>query len=184
MGQPLSRLQTRHIEFIEKQKIFFVGTAAREGSINLSPKGQDSLRILDEHRLLWLNLTGSGNETAAHLIDSNRITMMWCSFEGPPNILRVYGRANTVHPRDESWSRCAELLPSVEGARQYFEVEIDPVQTSCGYAVPLYRYLEDRTALTKWNAKKGKQGIEDYWREHNQTSRDGLPTHIFPSGDR
>ena len=179
MAEKFSHLQTRHIEFIKKQKIFFVATAAREGHINLSPKGQDTLRILDNSKLLWLSLTGSGNETAAHLIDSNRITMMWCSFEGPPSILRVYGKANTVHPRDESWNRCAKLLSPVEGARQYFEIEISLVQTSCGYAVPMYDYVEDRTVLSKWTDKKGKQGIENYWRENNQTSLDGLPTNLL-----
>ena len=180
MAEKFSTLEPRHIEFIAKQKIFFVATAARDGHINLSPKGQDSLRVVNDRTLLWLNLTGSGNETAAHLIDSNRMTLMWCSFEGPPRILRVYGSANTIHPRDESWDRCAQVLEPVEGARQYFEVDIDLVQTSCGYAVPLFDFVEERAVLSKWTEKKGGPGIEEYWGNRNQTSLDGLPTHILP----
>lgn len=179
MAEKFTHLYPQHTEFINAQKIFFVATAAREGKVNLSPKGQDSLRILEEDKLLWLNLTGSGNETAAHLLDSNRIVIMWCSFEGPPMILRVYGSANTIHPRDESWSRCAELISPDAGARQYFEVDISMVQTSCGYAVPEFDYMGDRTALSKWTDKRGKQGIEDYWHENNQISLDGLPTDLL-----
>lgn len=176
MSDQYESLDDDHRRFIEKQPVFFVGTAAREGRVNVSPKGGPTLVVLDPSRLLWLNLTGSGNETAAHLLDSNRITLMWCAFEGPPLILRVYGRASTVHPEDAEWQTCSQRLPAQMGARQYFSIEIDLVQTSCGYAVPLMDYREDRTALTKWAEKKGEDGLRDYWRDVNASSLDGLPT--------
>jgi len=182
MSDLFDELNEEHRRFIERQKIFFVATAAPEGPVNLSPKGQPSLAILDARKLLWLNLTGSGNETAAHLLGENRITLMWCAFEGPPLILRVYGRARAIHPDDAEWADCTSRMPAIVGARQYFEVEIDRVQTSCGYAVPLYDYREDRSALARWSEKKGEAGLRQYWAEKNATSLDGLPTRA-PSGD-
>ena len=146
--------------------------------MNLSPKGQDSLKVLSPTELIWLNLTGSGNETAAHLLDSNRITLMWCAFEGPPRILRVYGTAETIHPRDPDWARCTELIPAKLGARQYYRVAIDLVQTSCGYSVPLMDFKEDRKVLEMWSEKRGQARIEAYWQEKNTNSIDGLPTGI------
>lgn len=165
--------------FINAQKIFFVGSAAAEGRINVSPKGQDSLRVVDANTIVWMNLTGSGNETAAHLREINRITLMWCAFEGPPMILRAYGNAEVFHPRDAGFAELAQLIPSTTGTRQYFKVHLDLVQTSCGYAVPFMDYNEDRRALTLWSEKKGESGIADYWQEKNQNSLDGLPTGIF-----
>lgn len=169
-------LNNEHRRFIEDQKIFFVATAAQAGRVNLSPKGGPSLVVLAPDRLLWLNLTGSGNETAAHLLDTNRITLMWCAFEGPPMILRVYGSARTIHPEDLEWDECTTRLPASVGARQYFSIDIDLVQTSCGYAVPLMEYREDRTALTRWAEKKGDEGLREYWTEKNAESLDGMPS--------
>ena len=179
MSEKFDALTDDHLAFIRAQKIFFVGTAAREGRVNVSPKGQESLAVLGPREILWLNLTGSGNETAAHLRSSNRLTLMWCAFEGPPLILRAYGSAVTVHPRDPEWADCAAVIPPPPGARQYFRVSVDLVQTSCGYAVPQFDYREDRTALTRWAEKKGDQGIARYWSEHNGSSLDGLPTGIL-----
>ena len=176
MAERFDVLAPEHIRFIERQSVFFVATAARDGHVNLSPKGMPSLAVTEPDRLLWLNLTGSGNETAAHLLDTNRITLMWCAFEGPPLILRVYGTARAIHPDDADWAACSEVLPAELGARQYFAVDIEMVQTSCGYAVPLMDYREDRKALTKWAEKKGEDGIRDYWTSKNGTSLDGLPT--------
>ena len=176
MGERFDRLSEAHQKFIAAQPMFFVATAARDGSVNVSPKGGPGVTVLDANRLLWLNLTGSGNETAAHLLDTNRITLMWCAFEGPPMILRAYGSARTIHPDDPTWATCAARLPATVGARQYYEVAVDFVQTSCGYQVPLMDYREDRTALTKWAEKKGDDGLEAYWREKNATSIDGFPT--------
>lgn len=176
MAEKFEALTEELTTWIDEQPVFFVATAAPEGHINLSPKGQDSLRVIGERELLWLNLTGSGNETAAHLRASNRLTIMWCAFSGPPRILRVYGAAQTVHPRDDDWAACAELIPPPLGARQYFKVHIELVQTSCGYAVPLMDYVEDRKALSLWSEKRGEDGIREYWQEKNVVSLDGLPT--------
>jgi hypothetical protein len=181
MAEQYSGLNEQLTKFIEAQKIFFVGSAAAEGRINVSPKGQDSLRVVDANTIVWMNLTGSGNETAAHLREINRMTMMWCAFDGPPLILRVYGEAQVYHPRDAGFAELAALIPSTMGTRQYFKVNIDLVQTSCGYAVPLMEFKEDRRALTLWTEKKGEAGIADYWEEKNQRSLDGLPTGIFNS---
>jgi hypothetical protein len=178
MAQQYPGLNDQLTKFIEAQKIFFVGSAAAEGRINVSPKGQDSLRVLDANTIVWMNLTGSGNETAAHLREINRITLMWCAFEGPPMILRAYGNAEVFHPRDDGFAELAQLIPSTTGTRQYFRVNIDLVQTSCGYAVPLMDYQEERRALTLWSEKKGDEGIAEYWEEKNQRSLDGLPTGI------
>lgn len=166
-------------QFIQNQKIFFVGTAMSEGRVNVSPKGMDSLRILDANRLVWLNLTGSGNETAAHLLESNRMTIMFCAFEGKPLILRLYGVAKMFHERDEAFHQYIGLFPKMLGARQIVEMEIDLVQTSCGYGVPLMDFKEERTILQTWAEKKGKTGIADYWEEKNQVSIDGYPTKII-----
>ena len=181
MAEQFPELSEELIRFIGVQKIFFVATAAADGRINLSPKGQDSLRVLNPHEILWMNLTGSGNETAAHLAESNRITMMWCAFEGPPRILRVYGTAQVFHPRDSRWAEFSTQLPPTTGTRQYFLVSIDLVLTSCGYAVPFMNYVEDRQVLSTWAEKRGEEGILEYWEEKNQLSLDGKPTGILGS---
>ena len=179
MAKKFEALTPRHIEFIKAQKIFFVATAAEDGLINLSPKGLDSLRVLDDNRVIWLNLTGSGNETAAHLKKVNRMTIMFCAFDGKPSILRLYGTVNVYHRRDAEWNNYIELFPPQLGARQLMEVNIDMVQTSCGYAVPLMEFKEDRTVLDDWAAHKGEEGIKEYWKEKNTASLDGFPTDIL-----
>ena len=179
MAEQFDDLNPELQAWIAAQHVYFVATAAADGRINLSPKGQDSLRVIDANTLLWLNLTGSGNETAAHLGVNNRMTLMWCAFEGPPRILRVYGSAQVIHPRDPGWNACVDLLPAPLGARQYFRVHIDMVQTSCGYAVPLMEFKEERRALTLWSEKRGEDGIREYWQEKNATSLDGLNTGII-----
>lgn len=166
-------------DFIKAQKIFFVATAARDGRVNVSPKGMDSFRILDKNKVAWLNLTGSGNETAAHLKDINRMTIMFCAFEARPMILRLYGSAKVFHPRDLEWPDKLALFPNMAGSRQIFEMNVDLVQTSCGFGVPLFDYQADRDNLTKWAENKGEEGIENYWQEKNQLSMDGKPTGIF-----
>lgn len=171
-------LEKEHIDFIEAQKMFFVATAGAEGRINLSPKGLDSLRVLSADRIVWLNLTGSGNETAAHIQENGRMTLMLNAFDGPANILRIYGQARAVHQRDEAWQELGGLFPFYEGARQIFDLSISLVQTSCGYAVPEYEFKKDRDILTKWSKAKGISGIQDYWREKNTKTIDGVDTHI------
>ncbi len=179
MSKFFTELDDKLRAFIDEQKIFFVGTAAREGSVNVSPKGMDSLRVLSANQLIWLNLTGSGNETAAHVLEQPRMTLMFCAMAGKPLILRVYGRARAIHPRDEEWDGWADLFPEYPGKRQIFLLNIEQAQTSCGYAVPNYQYQEDRNALVKWAEKLGDAGVENYWKENNQTSIDGKPTNLF-----
>lgn len=172
-------LEEAHIRFMSEQKIFFVATGAAEGRINLSPKGLDSLRVLNPERIVWLNLTGSGNETAAHVQENPRMTLMLNAFEGPAEILRIFGKARVVHHQDADWQELSELFPPYEGARQIFDLAIECVQTSCGYAVPEYTFKKDRDILTKWSKAKGISGIQDYWKEKNTKSIDGLDTHII-----
>lgn len=178
MAKFYNKITSRVQKFIENQHIFFVATAPENGRINLSPKGMDSLRVIEENRLIWLNVTGSGNETSAHILENNRMTIMLCSFEGAPNILRIYGNAKEVTPKDENWDELTSLLPIIPGARQIFDVSVESVQTSCGMSIPLYEFKGERDALNKWANEKGKEGIEEYWQEKNTKSIDGLPTRI------
>jgi hypothetical protein len=178
MAEKFKALNEQHIEFIRRQKLFFVGTAAAEGFVNVSPKGMDSFRVLDDSRISWLNLTGSGNETAAHLLENNRMTIMFCSFDKQPLILRLYGHAKAFHQRDRQWSELAEQFPNYTGARQIFELELDLVQTSCGYAVPQFDLKSERSTLTKWADHLGAEGIERYWLENNSKSLDDHDTGI------
>jgi len=163
-------------DFIEQQHIFFVGTAARDGRVNVSPKGMDTLRVLGPNRVAWLNLTGSGNETAAHLLDTNRMTLMFCSFERKPLILRLYGTATEVQPDQAEWAELAAHFPDLPGARQIFDVTVESVQTSCGYAVPRMTFDEERELLSTWASKKGPDGVAAYHQEKNLVSIDGRPT--------
>ncbi len=179
MGKRSTVINESHQDFIVRQKIFFVGTAAADGRVNVSPKGMDSLRVLSPSRVVWLNVTGSGNETAAHLLELNRITLMFCAFEGEPVILRLYGQAQVIHPRDAQWSTLIDLFPQLPGARQLIDVTVDMVQTSCGMAVPFMDFVAERSALNIWAEKKGQDSIEKYWQEKNQVSLDGKPTEIL-----
>jgi len=179
MAKFYDKITPRLQRFIETQKIFFVATAPVEGRINLSPKGMDSFRVYDENRVLWLNVTGSGNETAAHLLENERITMMMCSFEGAPNILRLYGKGKEIKEGDANWEELIALFPETPGTRQIFDIHIESAQTSCGMSIPFFEYKGEREELNEWAAKKGKEGITEYWKEKNQTSIDGLPTHIL-----
>ena len=179
MARRYPALQEAHREFIAAQQMFFVATAACEGHINLSPKGLDSLRVLDASRVAWLNHTGSGNETAVHVQRDGRMTLMFCAFEGDPLILRLYGRGRAVHQQDADWEEMLALFPPMAGARQLFVLDIELVQTSCGFGVPLYDFRGQRELLPAWAEKKGRQGLEDYWREKNVLSLDGLDTDIM-----
>ncbi|MFT7222638.1 MAG: hypothetical protein ACI82Z_000161 [Cellvibrionaceae bacterium] len=179
MAEKFSALTDKHVAFIESQHIFFVGTAVGDGFVNVSPKGMDSFRVITDSRVVWLNLTGSGNETAAHVLENSRMTIMFCSFDKQPLILRLYGQARIVHPRDNNWPQLAELFPQYTGARQIFDVDVELVQTSCGYAVPYYELVGERPTLDKWADKRGRKGIEEYWKEKNTKSLDGKQTGIF-----
>jgi len=164
--------------FIKEQKIFFTATAPVEGRVNLSPKGMDTLRILDDYRIMYLDLTGSGNETAAHLKENGRMTMMMCSFAGRPLILRLYGMGYVVSKRDERWIDLYKYFEPIEGARQIIVLELESLQTSCGYSIPLYDFNAERNQLVRWAQNKGLEGIKAYQSQKNAISIDGLPTGI------
>lgn len=185
VAKQMRALDERLIAFIEAQPMFFVATAAHGGRVNLSPKGRDSMRVLAPERVAWMNLTGSGNETAAHVLETNRMTLMFCAFEGSPLILRLYGSARIAHPGDARWSELAPVFPRRLGARQIFDVELEMVQTSCGFGVPLLDYQGERDVMEQWAERKGQAGIEAYWREKNRYSIDALPTDLVDlGGDR
>ncbi|MEZ5569669.1 MAG: pyridoxamine 5'-phosphate oxidase family protein [Halioglobus sp.] len=179
MAERFSALEDKHIAFIQQQHLFFVGTAGAEGHVNVSPKGMDSFRVLDHANVAWLNLTGSGNESAAHVLENSRMTIMFCSFDKQPLILRLYGKARTLHPRDAGWDELAALFPRYTGARQVFLLTLELVQTSCGYAVPFYELKGERPTLTKWADSRGPEGIREYWRENNRQSLDAKDTGIL-----
>lgn len=179
MAERFKVLEERHIEFIKQQHIFFVGSAGAGGTVNVSPKGMDTFRVVNEHQVAWLNLTGSGNETSAHVQENGRMTIMFCSFEKMPLILRLYGQAEVVHPRDGKWKELISLFDEQIGARQVFQLNLDFVLTSCGHAVPFFKYQGERDLLKKGAEKRGQTGIEAYWKDHNQISLDGKPTNIL-----
>ena len=182
MGQRFQEMSEGHKEFILKQKIFFVGTATADSRVNISPKGMESLIILDNARVAWLNVTGSGNETSAHVQRAPRMTIMFCSFDGQPLILRLYGTAEVIHKNDPEWTHLYPLFKPLPGARQIFNVALDLVQTSCGMAVPHFSYSGDRDMLSDWASQRGDEGLKRYQEEKNQTSIDGIPTHIVAKG--
>ncbi|WP_299946354.1 pyridoxamine 5'-phosphate oxidase family protein [uncultured Microbulbifer sp.] len=179
MAEKFKALTEKHIGFIGNQHIFFVGTAASEGFVNVSPKGMDSFRVVNNSKVAWLNLTGSGNETAAHILENNRMTIMFCSFDKQPLILRLYGHVKIIHPRDKDWPSQVKLFPEYTGARQIFELNLELVQTSCGYAVPFYELVGERPTLRKWADNRGRKGVEEYWQEKNTKSLDGKDTGII-----
>jgi hypothetical protein len=165
--------------FIGEQKVFFVASAGPEGRVNLSPKGLDgSFAVLDPHRVAFLNLTGSGNETAAHLRLSDRITLMFCAFSGPPMILRLYGRGQAFHVGEAGFDERAVHFAEIAGKRQIVEVAVEEIVTSCGFGVPLMEFSSQRDTLVRWAEKKGDEGIRAYWREKNMLSFDRLPTGV------
>ena len=178
MAKQYDHINARIRKFIEAQKVFFVATATAESRINLSPKGMDTFRVLDEKRAIWLNLTGSGNETAAHLEADGRITIMFCAFEGAPMILRLYGTGKVIHPGHENWEKLLGNFPDLAGKRQIIDIAIEMVQTSCGMSIPLMEFQDERRELDDWARGRGEEGIKEYWKEKNEQSIDGLPTGI------
>jgi hypothetical protein len=174
------KLNTTLINFIKAQPCFFVGTAAADGRVNISPKGLDSLRVESDTRIVWLNLSGSGNETAAHVRELPRMTLMFCAMSGDAMILRLYGTAKVTHPGDADWQRLSAQFPKMAGSRQIFELEIDLVQTSCGTGVPLMQFVSERgpDELLPFYDEMGEDGVKAYWRRKNRTSIDGKETGI------
>lgn len=178
MGKLHESIDGRLREFVLRQPVFFVATAAAEGHVNVSPKGmQGSFAVLDGNRVAYLDYTGSGVETIAHLRDNGRITLMFCAFEGPPNIVRLQGRGEAVLPEDP---RFADLLaafpdPHLHGLRSIIVADVDRIADSCGYSVPFMQYLEDRTVLRQDHARKSDDDLIAYRKLKNAVSIDGFP---------
>ncbi len=178
MGTVREAIDDRLAAFLDAQHVFFVGTAptGAEGHVNVSPKGGPGMfAVLGPHRVAYLDLTGSGAETLAHLRDNGRITLMFCAFEGPPKIVRLHGRGRAVLPGDPDWAELAGRFPSHRGARAVVDVEVERVSDSCGYAVPLMRFEGERGLLDEWTARRSDEDISAYQRRKNAESIDGLP---------
>lgn len=172
-------------EWIEKQHLFFVATAplTGDGMVNCSPKGLDSFAILGPHRVAYLDLTGSGAETIAHLRENGRIVIMFCAMEGAPQVVRLHGRGSVIFPDDPTFADLKPAFPDYPGIRAIIQVDVVRVSDSCGYGVPQYAYQGERGTLERWAEKKGPEGIEAYHEKHNQVSLDGLPA-VRPAKDR
>ncbi len=175
MADFFDALEQKHIDFINAQQMFFVATAPKDGRINLSPKGLDSFRIISPTEVAYLDYIGSGNETAAHLLDDGRITVMFNSYTRNALIMRLYGTGKSHTPKSPRFAELMELYAPAPGVRQIFTIKIDNLQTSCGYGVPIYEDVTERKTLAKWADKKGEQGLKDYFEESNRISIDGLP---------
>lgn len=177
-----SEISDRIREFIESQPVFMVATAPREGRINISPKGLDSFRILGPNKVGYMDMTGSGNETAAHLLDDGRLTFMFMSFSRNPMILRLYGRARSVPPEAPEFETLAPEFNIPHGARQLIIANITSLSTSCGYGVPEMELKRERPTMRKWADAKSSDDLEDYRRQNNAVSIDGLPSGLY-NGD-
>ena len=178
MGQVLDHIDDRLWRFIEQQRIFFIATAPSgpDGHVNLSPKGHaDTFAILDKNRVAYLDLTGSGAETVAHLRENGRIAAMFCAFEGAPNVVRLHGHGRVVMPIDAEFGPLAGHFRQRPGTRAIIVIDVERVSTSCGFAVPLYEYVGDRDVLETSNARKSAEELATYHRTRNATSIDGLP---------
>jgi hypothetical protein len=187
MSKFFASIEPQHRDFIEQQRLFFVASAAAGARVNVSPKSADTLRLLDERAAVYIDRTGSGNETAAHMRADGRLTFMFCALDGAPLILRLYGRGRTLARGDAAYARLLRsAFGGVEppGARQMILLDVESVQTSCGFAVPLYDYAGERDGLDRWAAAKGEEALDAYRREKNRQSIDGLPTGLFENEDR
>ena len=176
MAQRFTQLEPDHLRFIARQPVFFVATAplSPEGHVNVSPKGYDTFRVLSPAHVAYADLTGSGNETSAHLAENGRITLLFLAFDGAPLILRIYGRGHTVLPGMPEWEPLARRFTPLPGLRQFVSVAVTDVKTSCGMGVPEMSLVRERSALLRWAERLGPAGLARYWREHNRTSMDGL----------
>jgi hypothetical protein len=177
MGRVLDEITPEIAAFLERQPVFFVATApaGADGHVNCSPKGLDTFAVLGPHEVAYLDLTGSGVETIAHLRDNGRITLMFCSFEGVPKIVRLYGHGTVIPASQPEASPLLERFPEFPGARSVIQVVVERVSTSCGYGVPVLRTEGERSRLLDWAQKKGDEGLRKYRREKNDRSIDGLP---------
>ncbi len=181
MADFFNTLDDSWIEFISTQKVFFTATAPAKGRINLSPKGMDTFQCLDETTVAYMDLTGSGIETVSHLNENGRMTIMFCSFTQKPCILRLYGQGSVVRPDDSDWEKYSEQFPDSPGCRSIIVMNIESAQKSCGYAVPLMDFREERKTLSKWAENKGPERIREYWEENNTVSIDGASSGFMVS---
>ena len=177
MGKIYTEFDDRLRQFVAAQRMFFVATAplATEGHINLSPKGLDSFRILGNTTVAYLDLSGSGVETIAHVRENGRLTIMFCAFEGAPRILRLYGRGRAVEPGETDWNNYRGEFPTYAGIRSVIVMDVERIADSCGYGVPRYDFSEQRSQLTDYAERKGEATMARYRREYNRQSIDGLP---------
>ena len=180
MGKFSDSIKPAHKEFIKNQHIFFVATAplSADGRVNLSPKGLDCFRVLGDNKVAYMDLISSGNETSAHTLENGRITFMFCSFSDKPNILRLYGTGFTVLPDSEIWNQYAEDFTIYPSTRQIIVADINLVQSSCGFGVPLFDYTGERDIHFDWAEKKGADGLVEYMQDNNLKSLDSLPTNL------
>lgn len=178
MAQFFEFIQIAHLDFIRAQPIFFVASAAKEGRVNCSPKGMDTLRVLNERTVAYLDLTGSGAETSAHVLHDGRLTIMFCSFGDKPLILRLYGRGEAVRPVDPAWADLVGHFDELPGQRQIIVLHVESVQTSCGFAVPRMELVEPRQMLVEWSVKQGEAKLSEYRARKNRVSIDGLANHL------
>lgn len=177
MGKSLEEIDETLAKWITSQSIFFVATAplSGDGLVNCSPKGMDSLRVIGPREVAYLDLTGSGAETIAHLRENGRIVIMFCAFAGPPRIVRLHGTGEVILPDSAEWSDLKSAFPEFPGIRSIIKVKLARISTSCGYAVPRMKYVEERDTLVDWASKKGPEGIAAYQKKNNSRSIDGLP---------
>jgi hypothetical protein len=177
MGKLFEEITPALRDWIEAQRVYFVATAplSADGHVNCSPKGLDTLRILGPREVAYLDLTGSGAETIAHLRENGRIVIMLCALDGPPRIVRLHGRGNVVVPGSADWPRLRAQFPGQPGDRAIVHIELTRISDSCGFGVPLYEFVEDRAALPQWCERKGPDGLARYQRDKNARSIDGLP---------
>ena len=177
MGKVFAEIDDDLRTFIAKQQMFFVASAplSADGHVNLSPKGLDTFRILGPTTVAYLDLTGSGVETIAHLRENGRLTVLFCAFAGRPRIVRLQGRGRVVTPEDGEWAKMSAHFPPMPGVRSVIVLEADRISDSCGYGVPLYEFTGHRKQLTEWAIKKGPDGVVEYQAKKNRESIDGLP---------
>jgi hypothetical protein len=177
MGKAFEGLDDDLRGFIAARQVFFVATAplSADGHVNVSPKGLDTFRVLGPRRVAYLDLTGSGIETLAHLRENGRITLLFCAFAGPSRILRLYGRGRAVEPGGEGWEGLVGLFPEHPGVRSVVVVELERVADSCGDGVPLFEYVGQRRQQPAWAGRKGAEGVARYRGQKNRQSIDGLP---------
>ncbi len=181
MGKVRDRIDSALQAFIERQRLFFVGSAPGDGGhVNVSPKGLDTLRVLGPTRVAYLDYVGSGAETIAHLRDNGRIVLMFCAFDGPPQIVRLHGRGEVVEPQDPAYADLRPLFPPATASRAIIVVAVERVSDSCGFGVPLYQFERDRSQLDDWASRKGPDGLTTYQRQKNAASIDGLPALRWP----